>query len=158
MYENDGSSALKEAYTYEEVNRPKKVSDPKRRPRRRGITGEQKAAIFVSVIAVSMMALAVLSLMANLNTSYKTLNEKKNQLSSLESQVEQLSSKAEGAAAFAATEEQAAELGLYKPGKEQIVYIELDSADEGEILAEDNSNSGIRAFFNKVAAIAEYFY
>lgn len=160
-YEVNGSSALQEEYIEEQVTeapKPKKKPVVRRRSHKRGLTGEKKAAIFVSTLAASALAAVVLTLMANLNTGYRTLDQKKQELSDLEAQVEQLASETEGAAAIAATEEQAAEMGLYKMSRDQIVYITLDSTDSGEILAEDNSNVGINAFFNKVAAIAEYFY
>ncbi len=157
MYENDGSNALKQEYEYQVPEKePKRISAPVRR--KRGLTGRQKAAIFMCTIAVSLLALCVLTMMASLNADYRILSQKKSELKKLEAQVEQLSSKTEGAAVAAATEEQAAEMGLYRAGKDQTVYITLDNDDGGRILAEDNSNSGIKAFFNKVAVIAEYFY
>ena len=165
-YEVNGSSALQEEVIeeiveeqhIEEVSEPQKKPVTRRRPRKRGLTGEKKAAIFMSTLAASALAAVVLTLMANLNTGYRTLNQKKQELNALEARVEQLASETEGAAVVTATEEQAAEMGLYKINRDQIVYISLDNTDSGEILAEDNSNVGINAFFNKVAAIAEYFY
>ncbi len=158
MYENQGSNALKDEVLYEIPQPRTAVQQPKIKKRKRGLTGRQKAAIFMCTISVAALALLFQTLMANLNSNYRILSQKKQELSQLEAQVEQLSSETEGAAVIAATEEQAAELGLYKAGKDQIVYITLDNSDGGKILAEDNSNSGIRAFFNKVAVIAEYFY
>ena len=158
-YEVNGSSALQEEYIEEQAKpQPKKEPVVTRRTRKRGLTGEKKAAIFMSTLAASALAAVVLTLMASLNTGYRTLDQKKQELSALEAKVEQLASETEGAAVITATEERAAELGLYKINRDQIVYISLESTDRGEILAEDNSNVGINAFFNKVAAIAEYFY
>ena len=156
-YEVNGSSALQEEYV-QEVPRPKKKPVARRKPRKRGLTGEKKAAIFMSTLAMAALAAVVLTLMASLNTGYRTLDKKKQELSALEARVDQLYSETEGAAVITATEEQAAEMGLYKVNRDQVVYISLDNTDSGEILAEDNSNVGINAFFNKVAAIAEYFY
>ena len=168
-YEVNGSSALQEEYIeiqvegqveeqVKEAPQPEKKPVVRRRPRKRGLSGEKKAAIFMSTLAASALAAVVLTLMASLNTGYRTLDQKKQELSSLEAKVEQLASETEGAAVISATEEQAAEMGLYKISRDQIVYISLENTDSGEILAEDNSNVGISAFFNKVAAIAEYFY
>ena len=157
-YEVNGSNALQEEIIEEYVPQPKKKPAVRRSPRKRGLTGEKKAAIFMSTLAVAAVAALVLTLMAILNTGYRTLDQKKQELSALEAKVEQLYSETEGAAVITATEDQAAELGLYKISRDQIVYISLDNTDSGEILAEDNSNVGINAFFNKVAAIAEYFY
>lgn len=163
-YEVQGSNALQEKILQEELVEEYAVPQPeeqpvvRRRPRQRGLTGQKKAAILARVIAISVMAMVIQVLMANLNTNYRILSQKKQELSSLEAQVEQLASETEGAAVIAATEEQAAEMGLYKVNRDQIVYITLDGTDSGQVLAEDNSNVGVKAFFNKVAAIAEYFY
>ena len=163
-YEVQGSNALQEEILQEEVTPEFVIPEPeepvvvRRKRRARGLTGQKKAAIFGMIIAVSAMAMIIQVLMANLNTNYRILSQKKQELSSLEARVEQLASEAEGAAVIAATEEQAAELGLYKVNRDQVVYISLDDTDSGQVLAEDNSNVGINAFFNKVAAIAEYFY
>ena len=164
MYEVQGSNALQEAYVPEElveesvVQTPKKKPSARRVPRKRGLTGQKKAAIMGVVLALSVMAFIVQVLMANLNTNYRILSQKKKELSGLEAQVEQLASETEGAAVVTVTEEQAAELGLYKADKDRVVYISLDDTDSGQVLAEDDSNVGLHAFFNKVAAIMEYFY
>ena len=164
-YEVQGSNALQEEIILQEeatpefvIPEPEETPVVRRRPRSRGLTGQRKAAIFGIIIAVSAMAMIIQVLMANLNTNYRILSQKKQELSNLEAQVEQLASETEGAAIIAATEEQAAELGLYKVNRDQVVYISLDDTDSGHVLAEDNSNVGVNAFFNKVAAIAEYFY
>ena len=165
MHDTDGSNALKEEYIVDgsaalqpEVAVPAKKPAVRRRPRKRGLTGERKALIVLCTLTLALLSGIVLTLMANLNTGYRTLSQKKNELSALEAKVEQLASETEGAAVVAASEEKAAEMGLYKVTRDQVIYISLDGDDSGEILAEDNSNVGIRAFFNKVAAIAEYFY
>lgn len=161
MYEVQGSNALQEAYVpeaqVEEVVLEVPRQQEKSRPRRRTLTGQKKAAIMGVIFALSAMAFVIQVLMANLNTNYKILSEKKGELSRLEAQVEQLASETEGAAVVTVTEEDAAELGLYKVTKDQVVYISLDGEDGGRVLAEDDSNVGLRAFFNKIAAIAEYF-
>lgn len=164
LYEVQGSNALQEAYVQEAQEEeailevPKQQEEPHRRPRKRGLTGQKKAAIMGVIFALSAMALVIQMLMANLNTNYRILSEKKRELNNVEAQVEQLYSETEGASVVAVTEEEAAELGLYKVNRDQVVYISLDDEDSGRVLAEDNSNVGIRAFLNKVAAIAEYFY
>lgn len=152
----NGSSALKEAYA--EPERPARKPQTRRHPRRRGLTGQGKAAIFVATVALAVMASFVLTLMASLNTGYRTLGQKKDELTALEVQVDQLAAETEGASMVTASEEKAAEMGLYKVNRDQVVYISLDDEDSGEILAEDDSNVGMNAFFNKIAAIAEYFY
>lgn len=165
MYEVNGSNALKNEYITdgsaalkEEPRRPARRPAAKTAHRKRGLTGERKAFIFMTVLIVSAMAAMFLTLTAMLNTGYRNLSQKKDQLSALEAKVEQLTSETEGAAVVTATEEQAAEMGLYKASRDQVVYISLDGEDGGEVLAEDDSNEGLNAFFNKVAAIAEYFY
>ncbi len=159
MYENDGNNALKQ-YEYIEVPaestpRHKKEETP---ASRRRVTAQKKALLMVCTLAVFAMAAIFLMFRAVLNTEYRTLSQKKDELSSVESKVEQLSSEIEGSGGVMAIDEKAAEMGLHEAYGSQIVYISLDSTDKGEVLAEDNSNSGIRLFFNKVAAIAEYLY
>ena len=161
MFEVRGSSALQQEVVVEvpQGGQEHRSRRPvRRKASKRGLTGQRKAVIMLCIFAVSAMAAVVLVLMANLNTNYRILGQQKREPSSLEAQVEQLASETEGAAVVAATEEQAAELGLYKAGKDQVVYISLDDTDSGRVLAEDDSNVGIHAFFNKVKAIAEYFY
>lgn len=163
IYENDGSGALKQyEYVEIEVNTvPKKAPEQKPRKKsssKRGLTAQTKGSIVAATVTVFAMAFIVLMFKAALNTEYKTLSIQKTELSNLTSKVEQLSSEIEGGGNVAAVEEKAAELGLHSADKSQVVYIAIDSADGGEILAEDNSNRGIHLFFNKIAAIAEYLY
>ncbi len=161
MFEVRGSSALQQETVIEvpQVEQePRRQRPVRSKTRKRKLTGRKKAVIVLCIFAVSAMAAVVLILMANLNTNYRILSRQKAELANIEAQVEQLASETEGASVVAVTEEQAAELGLYKAGKDQVVYITLDDADSGRVLAEDDSNVGINAFFNKVKAIAEYFY
>ncbi len=171
LYENSGSNALKEyGYAIPEweapeqkssARRPKKgaeASQASKKAQKRALTAQMKFAVCLVTAAVFAMAFTVLMFKATLNTEYKTLSERKAQLSDLTSQVEQLSSEIEGRNVISAVDEKATEMGLHQADKEQIVYITLDSGDSGEVLAEDGSNRGLRLFFNKIAAIAEYLY
>jgi cell division protein FtsL len=50
-------------------------------------------------------------------------------------------------------------LGMKKPDATQYVYIQLDGADRGEVLASaTNSGKGFSAFINKVKILLEYLY
>ncbi len=156
MFETDGSNALKREYELEEQSESLR---PKRRPSvKKGLSAGNKAAMLAAVTALFILAFTVLIFKAALNTEYKSLSEKKDELSNVTSQVEQLTSELEGASGIVAVDEKAAEMGLQSASSDQIVYISLDDADKGKILAEDKSGRGIHLFFNKVAAIMEYLY
>lgn len=177
MFENDGSNALKpeilpipeflpdmnepqaetelERVAEEAARRQKKRAPGKKKKQ---LTSQKKFALMAITVTIFMMALTVLMFKAELNTQYRNLTATKNELSSLSSRVEQLSSEIEGSGSIVAIEEKAAELGLRQADSSQIVYISLDNTDHGEVLAEDKSTGGLSLFFNKVAAIAEYLY
>ncbi|MCH5187448.1 MAG: hypothetical protein J1F63_03525 [Oscillospiraceae bacterium] len=177
MFENDGSNALKpeilpvpeflperpepqvetelERAAEEAAKRQKKRAPGKKKQR---LSSQKKFALMTITVTLFMMALTVLMFKAELNTQYRNLTVTKNELGSLASRVEQLSSEIEGSGSIVAIEEKAAELGLRQADSSQIVYISLDNADHGEVLVEDKSTGGLNLFFNKVAAIAEYLY
>lgn len=178
MFENDGSNALKqealplvEPFAEPELSperdveraadraaKRKKQRMAAEKAKKRQLTAQRKGAIVMAAVAVFSMALVVLMFKAELNTEYRNLSFKKDELSGLSSRVEQLSSEIEGGGSLVAIEEKAAEMGLYQADDSQLVYISLGLTDSGEVLAEDSGTGGLNLFLNKVAAVAEYLY